>query len=97
MEQAQPTPGRRVTEFNNLFEAAFQALVEHVVNSAEGWGPEGGGDRELVPLLEELTEPFLALWVEHSRTLRLSVLEASRDHMIAAMAARRPRLAAEAG
>lgn len=77
MEQAQPTPGRRVTEFNHLFEAAFRAVVERVVESAFHWGPDGN-ERELVKLLEELTGPFLALWVEHSRTLRLSTLEMSR-------------------
>ena len=78
MEQEQPTPGRRITEFNHLFEAAFQAVVESVVESAEEWGLEAGGDRELIKLLEELTGPFAALWVAHGRTLRLSVLEAPR-------------------
>ena len=29
----------------------------------------------MVDLLERLTAPFLALWIEHSRTLQLSVLE----------------------
>src|SRR5262249_41632286 len=43
--------------------------------SAYGWETEG---RELVKLLEELTGPFLALWVEHTRTLRLSALEMLR-------------------
>ncbi|HXG12165.1 MAG TPA: hypothetical protein VNK04_20590 [Gemmataceae bacterium] len=75
MEQEQPTPGRRVTEFNQLFESAFRAVVERVVEAAPDWGVS---DRELVRLLEELTGPFLALWIEHSRTLRLSTLETLR-------------------
>ncbi|MFM7149424.1 MAG: hypothetical protein ACKO23_06240, partial [Gemmataceae bacterium] len=29
----------------------------------------------MVALLERLTAPFLALWIEHSRTLQLSVME----------------------
>ncbi len=75
MEQARPAQGRGVTEFNHFFQAAYQAVVECLIDSAAGWGPERGGDAEVVELLERLTAPFLALWVEHSRTLQLSVLE----------------------
>jgi hypothetical protein len=75
MEQAQPTRGRGVTEFNHFFQAAYQAVVESVVESSATWDPAQGGDAPLVDLLERLTAPFLALWIEHSRTLQLSVLE----------------------
>src|SRR5207248_622198 len=67
--------GRGVTEFNHLFQSAFQAVVECVVDSWATWGFEVG-EAGLVELLESLTEPFLGLWVEHSETLRLSALEA---------------------
>lgn len=85
MEQAQPMRGRGVTEFNHFFQSAYQAVVESVVESAPSWhsersaGAAGGGshdsDEELVSVLERLTAPFLTLWVEHSRSLQLSVLE----------------------
>ncbi len=75
MEQSHPPRGRGVTEFNHFFQAAYQAVVESVVDSAAGWPAEQAGDGELVAILERLTAPFLALWVEHSRTLQLSVLE----------------------
>jgi hypothetical protein len=75
MEQSHPPRGRGVTEFNHFFQAAYQAVVESVVDSSAGWPAEQAGDGELVALLERLTAPFLALWVEHSRTLQLSVLE----------------------
>ena len=75
MEQAHPPRGRGVTEFNHFFQAAYQAVVECVVESAAGWPEEQAGDRELVSVLERLTAPFLALWVDHSRSLQLSVLE----------------------
>jgi hypothetical protein len=74
MEQAQPMRGRGVTELNHFFQAAYQAVVESVVVSSAGWGPDPD-DAGLVELLERLTAPFLALWIEHSRTLQLSVLE----------------------
>jgi hypothetical protein len=75
MEQTQPMRGRGVTEFNHFFQAAYQAVVESVVESAATWGPRHNSDEELVEVLERLTGPFLNLWVEHSRSLQLSVLE----------------------
>jgi hypothetical protein len=79
MEQAHSIPGRGVTEFNPLFQVAYQAVVEAVVDSAETWTEAEGNDAQLVGLLETLTGPFLSLWAEHSRTLQLSALEAVRS------------------
>jgi hypothetical protein len=75
MEQAHPPPGKGVTEFNHFFQSAFQAAVESVVESAGRWPAPEGSDETVAELLERLTAPFLTLWVEHSRTLQLSVLE----------------------
>ncbi|HWG44586.1 MAG TPA: hypothetical protein VN688_17550 [Gemmataceae bacterium] len=75
MEQAQPMRGRGVTEFNHFFQAAYQSVVESVVESAPTWGSRHDSDEELVEVLERLTAPFLTLWIEHSRSLQLSVLE----------------------
>ncbi len=75
MEQEHPTPGRGVTEFNHFFQIAFQEVVETVVRSAEQWPADRTTDEALVETLERLTAPFLALWIDHSRTLQLSVLE----------------------
>jgi hypothetical protein len=75
MEQAQPMRGRGVTEFNHFFQSAYQAVVESVVESAPSWGSGHDSDEELVSVLERLTAPFLTLWIEHSRSLQLSVLE----------------------
>jgi hypothetical protein len=67
--------GRGVTEFNHFFQSAYQAVVESVVRSSTTWSEEHARDEVLVDLLERLTAPFLSLWIEHSRTLQLSVLE----------------------
>jgi hypothetical protein len=75
MEQEHPAPGRGVTEFNHFFQIAFQEVVETVVRSAERWPADRTTDEALVSTLERLTAPFLALWIDHSRTLQLSVLE----------------------
>lgn len=75
MEQSQPMRGRGITEFNHFFQAAYQSVVECVVESAPTWGSLHESDEELVGVLERLTTPFLTLWIEHSRSLQLSVLE----------------------
>lgn len=75
MEQAQPMRGRGVTEFNHFFQSAYQAVVESVVASSSSWESDRKSDEELVAVLERLTAPFLTLWIEHSRSLQLSVLE----------------------
>lgn len=75
MEQSQPPRGRGVTEFNHFFQAAFQATIESVIESAGSWPAEEAEDAHLVEILERLTAPFLTLWIDHSRTLQLSILE----------------------
>jgi hypothetical protein len=75
MEQAHPPAKRGVTEFNQLFQSAYQAVVGEVVDSAADWPPARGRDQQLVDLLETLTRPFLLLWIQHSQTLQLSTLE----------------------
>jgi hypothetical protein len=75
MEQNHPSRSRGVTEFNHFFQAGYQAVVEALIDSADSWETTTGDDERLVGLLERLTAPFLKLWVEHSRTLQLSVLE----------------------
>jgi len=78
MELAHPAKGRRITEFDRLFQLGFQGVVETVVESARTWDGSGQNDRYFVELLEQLTGPFLRLWVEHSQTLQLSSLERLR-------------------
>jgi hypothetical protein len=78
-EQTQPPTGRGITEFNHLFQAAYQSVVECVAESSAAWASTPDADRDLVTLLESLTAPFLTLWIEHSRSLQLSCVEAVRS------------------
>jgi hypothetical protein len=69
-------PRRRgVTEFNLSFQSAYQSVVESLIESSRTWDAEHGGDEQLVRLLQWVTGPFLELWVEHSKSMQLSVLE----------------------
>jgi hypothetical protein len=87
MEEGHSSQGRKVTEFDRLFQLALQAVTEKVIASPELWqkptdaGPDGGptaSDQTLVETLRKVTDPFLELWLQHSRTLRISVLETLR-------------------
>jgi hypothetical protein len=78
MEQAHKVQGRGVTEFNFLFQAGFQAVVEALTLSSGSWEKWRGGDSRLAEVLEQITTPFLTLWMEHSKTLQLASLEGVR-------------------
>ena len=43
------------------------------------WGDEAGPDGPLSPMLFQVAEAFQGLWIEHSQSLRLSVLESVTD------------------
>jgi hypothetical protein len=108
IERGNAPEGLALTEFNHLFQAAFEGVVETLVGSSEAWPPvasdlpldfsitgkvESGGqprnqadsseaargtDARLVEIVEALAGPFFRLWVEHSQTVRLSIIEKLR-------------------
>jgi hypothetical protein len=80
MERNVPAGPGAVTEFDDLFEVGFRALVDAVirardVDEAQDLAPSSEHGPRLVSCLESMTESMLATWLAHSRTLRLSVLE----------------------
>jgi len=81
-----------VTQFDELFEDGYRALVESIVAAArreiqalpkKSVKKQGATARQkrsdistrLVECVEHVTERMLLIWLKHSRTLRLSVLE----------------------
>jgi hypothetical protein len=84
MEQTQPRQGPMVSEYGQLFQAGFRAVLEAVIDSASTWNSDNQENETLVNVLESLSEPFLALWVEYNQQpqgqpLRLSSLDAIAD------------------
>jgi len=79
MEWNSPPAGRRVSSFDQLFRTALVGVVDALVASAPGWGSDGGADGPLAAMLFRIADEFQKLWVEHSQSLRLSVLEAVTD------------------
>jgi hypothetical protein len=89
MESAHPVGPGAVSEFDRLFKAGFEALIESLVAVSTAWGPpnealrqSGGGETAapaLVECVEQLTQSLLQQWLAHSRTLRLSSIEKIPD------------------
>jgi hypothetical protein len=76
MEQNATAEGRKISEFDRLFPIALQSALEALLDAAHVWSADHlVGDDGLVELLRRITDSFLSLWLAHSQTLRLSVLE----------------------
>jgi hypothetical protein len=92
MERNNPIGRGAVTEFDEVFEVAYTSMVHALVQSTsklkiqrqqEGQLSKSEVTKEaqavLFDCIEMLTESMLILWLEHSKTLRLSVLEKVHD------------------
>ena len=91
MERENPIGRGAVTEFDEIFEVAFTSMVHVLVQANEKIREqrvEAGEEKKsvvdetqnnLFECTEMLTESMLMLWLDHSRTLRLSVLEKVHD------------------
>ena len=73
-----------VTEFDQIFYVANQQMIGSIVSSVMQWPDEAGTqndggsefrDQLLIDYLQQLVEHTAKIWLEHSQTLRLSVLE----------------------
>ncbi len=79
MEWNNPPDGRRVSSFDQLFRTALTGAVETLIAAAAEGGEDSGPDGPLSGMLFQLAEAFQDLWVQHSQSLRLSVLESVND------------------
>jgi hypothetical protein len=80
MESANPVGPGAISEFDRLFAAGYESIVESLVTVSTDWGGSNDEpDNDLVECLEQLTESLLKQWLAHSRTLRLSTLERISD------------------
>ena len=91
MERNNPVGGGAVTEFDEIFEVAYTSMVETLTLSTAELKKqrlvEADANKKeitaesrtvLFDCIEMLTETMLPMWLEHSKTLRLSVLEKVR-------------------
>ncbi len=75
-EMVNPVGRGAVSEYDRLFTTGYRGVVEQIINSPSPHPvPSTDADAELVDCLNEITEKLLRLWLAHSSSLRLSVLE----------------------
>jgi hypothetical protein len=72
MEAGQSLRGPRITEFDRIFQTGLQAIAEAVVEAARR---DGVPAARVAAALEEIAEPFLTSWIDHSQGVRVAALE----------------------
>jgi hypothetical protein len=93
LERNMPIDQGAVTEFDELFRVAYSSMVEAIVCASKKNQPTPkrkkttAAERQkieahqdlLFQCIQDLTDSMLMIWLNHSRTLRLSVLERVMD------------------
>ncbi|NIP69397.1 MAG: hypothetical protein GTO04_09525 [Planctomycetales bacterium] len=80
-ERQRPVGPGAVTEYDQLFRIGYQGMVRCLVASSAAWEPPAkkanpdDREEELIEYLQHLTEMMMVRWLDHSRGVRLSVLE----------------------
>jgi hypothetical protein len=64
-----------VTEYDRIFETGFLAIIDAVVRLEPHAEQPTDADNELIESLQIVSEPLVERWLNHSRRVRLSVLE----------------------
>lgn len=71
-----------ITEFDQLFRAGCEAICRCVVESSKSWPKKGGAERpdeRLLDALDTIVASMTELWLFHSNSMRLSVVETLHD------------------
>lgn len=77
MEWNQPPEGRRISSFDHLFRTALVGVVETLLQAAGS--SSAPVSQPASELLFRIVEAFQGLWLQHSQSLRLSILENLQD------------------
>jgi hypothetical protein len=80
MEQTSRPVGQAVTEFDRLFRLALYASTEAILHSsAKKPNPSKGQVRSTFRRLHRLLKSYRNLWIRHSSSMRLSIVEDLHD------------------
>jgi hypothetical protein len=80
MERRFRPEGQAITEFDRLFELALRSSLEAVVRSAASWDDVRDDCESLIECLGDVLDPYQKLWIDHSRTMRISSVDGLRDN-----------------
>jgi len=81
MERKYRPKGQAITEFDRLFSIALRSTLESLVSSARGWSDKELDTEELIDALSQVLDPYQWLWLEHSRTMRISAVDGVRKQV----------------
>ncbi|REJ91462.1 MAG: hypothetical protein DWQ34_14990 [Planctomycetota bacterium] len=79
MERRWRPEGQAITEFDRLFQISLRSVLDTVLSSARRWRSGRFSSEELIDVISELIEPYQALWLKHSHTMRLSSVDGVRS------------------
>ena len=87
MEQNHAVGPGAITEFDQMFDIGCRGIARCLADSSRDWYPtaplaadtDNPADLELIACLERAVEALLQSWLDHSRRVRLSVLENVSD------------------
>jgi len=79
MERRYRPEGQAITEFDRLFDLALRCSLAAVVKSARTWEEVGEDAEALIEAVGEVLDFYQKLWIDHSRTMRISSVDGLRD------------------
>ena len=80
MERTSRPLGQAVTEFDRLFRIGLACSAESILHAARRWKTETARQRRAVfRRLQRLLDAYSGLWIRHSSSMRLSVVEELND------------------
>jgi hypothetical protein len=82
MERTSRLSGPAVTEFDRLFQTALSNTLDCVIRSSAEWKSGRFTSDDLIEIVGDLVERYLALWLKHSSSMRLCNVEMLNDEVV---------------
>lgn len=79
MERRWRPEGQAITEFDRLFQISLRSALDTLLRSTKRWRSGRFSPEELIDFVSELVDPYQALWLKHSNTMRLSSVDGLRS------------------
>ncbi len=78
MERKYRPKGQAITEFDRLYSIALRSTLESLASSVRTWSNDDIDTEDLIEALAQVLEPYSWIWLEHSRTMRISAVDGVR-------------------
>ncbi|HWL07721.1 MAG TPA: hypothetical protein VNQ76_04905 [Planctomicrobium sp.] len=78
MERKYRPKGQAITEFDRLYAIALRSTLESLTQSVQSWSNGNVDTEDLIEALANILEPYSWIWLEHSRTMRISAVDGVR-------------------